>query len=132
MEWTGTANVLRWNRSFFLDRPGSFCRQKVQEAGCLVPDYHSSTSLSAFKCWKSAAPQIIIAVHEDGLKCEFSRLSRGGTREPRKQAGPSVKEWEPASGPGRISAPGSFASQLAELSQVIPLSPECNPQLYSK
>lgn len=76
MDWT--CEYLRRNRSFFLNRPGSFCRQKEQEAGCLVPDYHSSTSPSAFQCLKSAAPQIITAVHEDGLKCEVFRLGRDG------------------------------------------------------
>lgn len=68
-------NVLRQNCSFFLYH--HFYRQKEQEAGCLVPDYQSPTSLRAFKCFKSAAPQVITAVQEDGLKCEVSGLGAG-------------------------------------------------------
>lgn len=86
--WTGTANILRWGCSFFLNHPGNFCRQSEQEAGCPVPDCHSSTSPSAFTCLKSAAPQIITAVHEDRLQREVCRLrSRRGLGGPEHKRG---------------------------------------------
>lgn len=110
---------------------GASAGSKEQEARCLVPDYRSPASLSAFECSESAAPQIITAVPEDGLKCEASRLGGGGPGSPEnrpsrgKGVGAGVWPWQDPS--TTILHPSTWAglSQVLAISQ----SPEWKPQL---